>query len=183
MENMKNLRMKISFVFAAVLATGCVSETLRVEKQGPTLHAQADLIAKSKSKVSGRATFIEEKGQLSLTIEVRGLPKNSLHGFHIHEKGDCSSADAASAGGHYNPHAQAHGGPAGGIRHVGDLGNLLSDGTGKVQKLLVLPGASLQGSESIANRSLVIHEKADDLSSQPAGNSGARIACGVIKLQ
>ena len=102
------------------------------------------------------------------------------HGFHIHEKGDCSTADAASAGGHFNPTHQHHGGPNTTERHAGDLGNIDADASGKAH--LDWKGKlKLSGDDSIIGKSVVVHEKADDLKTDPAGNSGARIACGVIE--
>jgi Cu-Zn family superoxide dismutase len=105
-----------------------------------------------------------------------------MHGFHIHEKGDCSAPDASSAGSHFNPGSKPHGGPSGGDRHGGDLGNLSADNYGTATVKLNVEGISVaQGApNSIVGRALIVHADADDLKTQPTGNSGKRIACGVI---
>jgi Cu-Zn family superoxide dismutase len=104
---------------------------------------------------------------------------------HIHEKGDCSDPKATSAGGHFNPNAGAHhGGPTTDPRHGGDLGNMTVDASGKGSLDVMVAGLSLDGPQNgVIGRSIVVHEKADDLQSDPAGNSGARVACGVIQAQ
>lgn len=140
----------------------------------------AEIQSKSNSAVKGKVTFEPAKGGSTLVkAEVSGLTPNSSHGFHVHEHGDCSAANADSAGDHYNPAKKAHGG-ASGERHKGDLENLVADANGvaKYERTFAkgtLPVPGLRG------RSVVVHEKPDDLSSQPAGDSGARIGCGVIK--
>ena len=141
--------------------------------------ATAKLEAKSNSKVSGTVTFTKSGDDVEVTGDIQGLTPGT-HGFHIHDKGDCSAADAVSAGPHFNPTHQHHGGPATAERHAGDLGNIEADksGTAHVQWKGKL---SLSGADSIIGKSVVVHEKADDLKSDPAGNSGARIACGVIE--
>jgi len=104
------------------------------------------------------------------------------HGIHIHEYGDLSAVDLSGLGGHFNPTGQEHGGPGDHPHHAGDLGNLIigDDGQGHLDE--VVPGLSLSGPTSIIGRSVVIHENEDDLTSQPAGNSGKRIAAAVIGI-
>src|SRR3989440_424771 len=105
--------------------------------------------------------------------------KPGKHGFHIHEKGDCSAPDAMSAGPHFNPKHQHHDGPTGTERHAGDFGNVEADASGKGH--LEWKGKlDLSGPNSIIGKSVIVHEKEDDLKTDPAGNSGARFACGVI---
>jgi Cu-Zn family superoxide dismutase len=106
--------------------------------------------------------------------------KPGKHGIHVHEKGDCSAPDAASAGAHFNPTNQHHGGPMTAEHHAGDFGNIEADASGKAH--VDWKGKmSLSGADSIIGRSLVVHEKEDDLKTDPSGNSGARQACGVIE--
>ena len=99
---------------------------------------------------------------------------------HIHEFGDCSAADATSAGGHFNPGKHPHAGPDMPMRHEGDLGNLTADAAGKAHYERVDKDLKLTGDDSIIGRSVIVHEKVDDLKTQPTGNAGARVACGVV---
>jgi Cu-Zn family superoxide dismutase len=140
--------------------------------------ATATLEPKSESKVTGVVTFTKTGAETRVVADIENLTPGK-HGFHIHEKGDCSAADASSAGGHFNPTHQHHGGPTGTERHAGDLGNIEADASGKAH-LDWTGKLSLRGSDSIIGKSVVVHEKADDLKTDPAGNSGARIACGEI---
>ncbi len=102
----------------------------------------------------------------------------------MHEKGDCSAVDASSAGGHFNPAAQPHGRAGGGAHHAGDMDNLQANAEGVVHVDVRLRGVTLGGgaANDIAGRALVVHANADDYHSQPAGNAGARVACGVIRV-
>jgi Cu-Zn family superoxide dismutase len=140
--------------------------------------ATATLEPKSGSKVTGTITFTKTGDQTRMVADVENLTPGK-HGFHIHEKGDCSAADAASAGGHFNPTHQHHGGPSGTERHAGDLGNIEADASGKAH-VEWTGKLSFSGDDSIIRKSVVVHEKQDDLKTDPAGNSGARIACGEI---
>lgn len=128
----------------------------------------------------GTVTFTKTDDGVRVVATITNLPPNSMHGFHIHEYGDCSAIDATSAGGHFNPHDRPHGGPTTAERHVGDLGNLASNDLGIAELDYVDPKLSFSGSDSILGRGLVVHEQEDDLESQPVGNAGARIGCGVI---
>lgn len=106
----------------------------------------------------------------------------SSHGVHVHEAGDCSAANASSAGDHFNPAGKQHGDRSGPERHAGDLGNVKADAAGDVATVIDIPSLSIDGAENgVVGRSVVVHAKPDDLKGQPAGNSGARIACGVIR--
>ncbi|MEY2633757.1 MAG: hypothetical protein RIR00_2411, partial [Pseudomonadota bacterium] len=102
------------------------------------------------------------------------------HGFHIHDSGDCSAADASSAKGHFNPTGKQHGHASGQDHHGGDMPNLVANAKGEARASFTLPGLSLTGANGIVGRSVVIHADPDDYKSQPAGNSGKRIACGTI---
>jgi superoxide dismutase, Cu-Zn family len=112
---------------------------------------------------------------------VTGLAPNTTHGFHIHQFGDASSDDGTAAGGHYNPDDHPHGGPADGLHHAGDLGNITADAGGKATVDVLVKGVSLAGMQDpIIGRAVVVHAGADDLKTQPTGNAGARLAVGVI---
>lgn len=132
--------------------------------------------------VTGTVTFTRgPDGNVAFVADVVGLEPNSTHGFHIHDKGDLSAPDLSSAGGHYNPTHEAHGGPDAPHHHAGDLGNLVADAGGHARLTGTVPGVSLGGANSILGRSVIVHAKADDLKSQPSGDSGGRVAGGVIE--
>jgi superoxide dismutase, Cu-Zn family len=140
--------------------------------------ATAHLDSKSGSKVTGTVTFTKVGDEVQVVADIQNLTPGK-HGFHLHDKGDCSAPDASSAGPHFNPTHQHHGGPTTAEHHAGDLGNIEADASGKAHvdwkgKL------SLSGADSIIGKSVVVHEKEDDMKTDPAGNAGARIACGPI---
>ena len=156
-------------MFCAIASFACAQEVSK---------AAAQLEPKSGSQVTGTVTFTKSGDEVQVVADIQNL-KPGKHGFHIHEKGDCSAADAASAGGHFNPTQKHHGGPKTAEHHSGDLGNIEADASGKAH--LDWKGKlSLSGADSIIGKSVVVHEKDDDLKTDPAGNSGARIACGTI---
>src|SRR5690242_5708984 len=105
--------------------------------------AVAELHPASGSQVTGTVTFTQQGGQVVVVADVQGLPPNSSHGFHIHERGDCSAPDAASAGGHFNPDNHPHGGPGSPMRHAGDLGNLEANANGRAYKRMVVDNITL----------------------------------------
>ena len=113
---------------------------------------------------------------------LQGLKPNAEFGFHVHEKGDCSAPDASSAGEHFNPADAQHGNPSGEAHHAGDMLNVKSDAQGLAQVDVHASGATLHSGQptDVLGRAVVLHEKADDYATQPSGDSGARIACGVI---
>jgi superoxide dismutase, Cu-Zn family len=132
------------------------------------------------NKVSGTVTFTPVADGVQVHAEIKGLTPGK-HGFHIHEFGDCSAADAASAGAHFNPTNQPHAGPDAAARHEGDMGNVEADSSGNAKLDYVDRQISLaSGDKSVIGRSVVVHTKPDDLKTQPTGDSGARVACGVI---
>ena len=148
------------------------------------LAANAELKPTQGSQTSGLVTFAVVDGGIRATGEVRGLPPGSEHGFHIHEKGDCSAPDGMSAGGHFNPGKQDHGNVATDPHHGGDMPNIKADDKGV---------ATIDGPVSsnvnigkgddfdIIGRGLIVHADADDYKTQPTGNAGARLACAVIQ--
>ena len=120
---------------------------------------------------------------MTVTGSINGLEPGSIHGFHVHEKGDCSAPDAGSAGGHFNPNSQPHGNPDAPPHHAGDTRNITADAQGVAQVDVQLSGVSLSsgGPEDILGKAVVVHAKPDDYKTQPSGASGDRIACGVIE--
>ena len=134
------------------------------------------------SKAQGEATFEEEGGIVHAFINVQGLKPGQAHGLHIHEVGDCSAPDAMSAKGHFNPAGKLHGNPASAEHHAGDLPALQAGRDGHAKLDTMIEAATLSpGPNSIVGRAVVIHADPDDYKTQPTGNSGTRIACGVIR--
>jgi Cu-Zn family superoxide dismutase len=168
-----------NFVVTAIAALAFVAcKTSDATKR----HAVAMLNPTQNNSVRGTVNFTETRGGVRVVAHVTGLTPGN-HGFHIHEKGDCSAPDATSAGGHFNPGGAPHGAPDAMARHEGDLGNLVADASGVAHYDRVDKHLSFDGPQSILNRALIVHASADDLKSQPAGNAGARVACGVIQGQ
>ena len=135
----------------------------------------------SDNNVVGTVTFTQTDKGVSFVADIDGFAPNSKHGFHIHDKGDLSAPDLASAGGHFNPTKEPHGGPDSPHHHMGDLGNLNADANGHAHLDGTVANVSLTGDNSIIGKSVIIHAQEDDLNSQPSGKSGARIAGGVIE--
>ncbi|MCO6429788.1 MAG: superoxide dismutase family protein [Deltaproteobacteria bacterium] len=133
------------------------------------------------SEAAGTVKFIPSGGKIRIQGSITGLTPGK-HGFHVHEYGDCSSPDGQSAGGHFAPFEQEHGAPKDRKRHVGDLGNIEAGPQGNATVSIEDEIIALQGAKSIVGRSLVVHSRADDLTTQPAGSAGERIACGVIGI-
>jgi superoxide dismutase, Cu-Zn family len=159
---------------------GFIAQAQPEEKSSAPLKAIAVLHPTAANKVSGTVTFTEVADGVQIHADITGLTPGN-HGFHVHEFGDCSAADASSAGAHFNPTNKPHAGPDATERHVGDMGNVEADASGKATLEYVDHQISLTNDQdSVIGRSVVVHAKADDLKTQPAGDSGARIACGVI---
>jgi superoxide dismutase, Cu-Zn family len=131
--------------------------------------------------VTGTVIFTQTETGVKVVADLQGLSKGK-HGFHIHECGDCSSIDASSAGGHFNPEGKNHGAPTSAMRHEGDMGNVEADEMGKAHLDYIDSMISLEGPHSIIGRSIIVHKSEDDLKTQPTGNAGTRVACGVIGI-
>ncbi len=145
--------------------------------------AKAVLAPASGSLVSGTLMLMPMAGGVHIMGELGGLTGGKTNAIHVHEKGDCSAADATSAGGHFNPASSAHGRAGTPVHHAGDMDNLVVGSNGVAKVDIHLDGVTLGGgaANDIANRAIVVHAAPDDYTSQPAGNAGARVACGVIK--
>src|SRR5688500_8048187 len=144
--------------------------------------ASANLAAASGSLASGQLKLMPMSGGVHVTGTVGGLKPNGTHGFHIHEKGDCSAVDASSAGGHFNPAVKPHGRMTTPQHHAGDNDNLVADAEGVATVNAHFSGVVLGGggANDVVGKAVVVHADPDDYTSQPAGNAGSRIACGVI---
>jgi Cu-Zn family superoxide dismutase len=147
----------------------------------PAKSVEVPIEAKSGSKLSGKAVLTETEGGVHVVLTLEGLEPGE-HGAHVHEKGDCSAADGASAGGHFNPASKDHGLPGADKRHLGDLGNITIAKDGKGSLDITAPGANLKANDpnSFVGRAIIVHAKKDD-GGQPTGNAGGRVGCGVIK--
>jgi Cu-Zn family superoxide dismutase len=143
--------------------------------------ATAKLESKSDSKATGKVTFTSEGGKVHMKVEMEGLTPGT-HAIHLHEKGDCSAADASSAGGHWNPTTENHGQWGHAPFHHGDIGNLVADANGKAVLHFSTELWTIgDGKPSdILGHAVVVHAKEDDFTTQPTGNAGGRVACGVI---
>jgi superoxide dismutase, Cu-Zn family len=195
---MRTSRLSCLFAVAAALAAGCASDASR--------HAEADHHAEAAAApapaphplsalteavavvhpTTGNAAhgvvhFTQTAEGMHVTAEIEGLKPNAKHAFHIHEFGDCTSGDGKSAGAHYNPGGHDHAGPDAPMRHAGDLGNLETDANGVAHYDRTVTGLTV-GAETnpILGRAVIVHAKEDDFTTQPTGNAGDRIACGVI---
>ena len=181
---MKTSSMIFSGILSAafILFSGCTQNQNAMEQAvSPVEHAIAVLHPTEGSSVTGTVTFTKVQGGVKVVAEINGLTPGK-HGFHIHEYGDISSPDGKSAGGHFNPFNKKHGAPTDTERHVGDLGNVVADESGHAHYEWVDPLIQLSGINSIIGRAIVVHHGEDDLHTQPTGNAGSRIGCGIIKV-
>jgi Cu-Zn family superoxide dismutase len=160
-----------------VVLMGCQSMTAQ-----DTSRATAGLAPTKGNKTVGEVNFEQIGDKVRVTAQVIYLKPNQVHGFHIHEVGDCSSGDGMSAKGHFNPYGKPHG--QGAERHAGDLPSLKADAKGRAKITVDLDIITVTpGPASILGRGVIVHADADDYKTQPTGNAGARLACGVIKAQ
>ena len=170
----------ITLLSAVAVIAGCAGFST------PPTIAEAVLSPTQGSTVSGAVSFSQQDDKVIVKAQVQGLLPG-VHGFHIHEKGDCSAPDGSSAGGHFNPGGTKHGSPSVAEHHGGDFGNLTADATGTAILTLTIPASQItlfkSGPSSVIGKGLIVHADPDDLATQPTGNSGKRLACGVISLK
>jgi superoxide dismutase, Cu-Zn family len=173
---MKNL----AWIFPGVLVLAAFSVHAQQgpAKESPPLAAVAVIMPMKGHDVHGVVILRQHDGFVHLTGKVEGLSPGE-HGFHIHEFGDLRAADASSAGGHYDPHGHKHGGPDDDEKHAGDFGNIVADQNGVA---LVDKKSRDFKLQQVLGRTIVVHAEADDLTSQPSGDAGARIGVGVIGI-
>ena len=191
------MKMKYSILFIALVLAGLAQAQQQEQadtqtKPGAdrleTLNrpATANLQPTKGNQAKGTVTFTptDDANKVKVQVYLSELKPGSVHGMHVHEKGDCSAPDASSAGDHFNPAGKPHGDRTAAARHAGDLGNVEISSTGEVTATFDVQDLSVSdGREGIIGKSVILHEKADDLKTQPSGNSGSRIACAVIKFQ
>ena len=151
-----------------------------------TVGANGKIVAEVQAKtvmVLGEVTGnITAYDKVEVAASISGLQPNQEHGFHIHEKGDCSSGDGMSAGGHFNPLGKPHAHPSTSDRHAGDMQALKADDYGNASYSATFDVITVtEGPTGIIGRGVIVHAQADDYKTQPTGNAGARLACGVIQ--
>lgn len=171
---------KILFSIAILGAflTGCKTNTKSNDSKKLTIALEP----KSNSIVTGTAIFTEKEGKVTFEANISGL-KPGVHAIHIHEKSDCSADDGSSAGGHWNPTFENHGKWGSDAYHKGDIGNFTADADGNGKITLTTDEWCIgcgDEKKDILGKGLIVHEEADDFTSQPAGNAGARVACSAI---
>lgn len=159
--------------FTLIAVSGCASIMPPAEPG-----ARAELAPTQGNTANGSVRFSKQGDKVLIDADIKGLTPG-LHGFHVHDKGDCSAPDGSSAGGHFNPTGAPHG-PISAAHHLGDMPMLVADDNGRAKLRMGLSSLMLDGPHSIVGKAVIVHAQADDFQTQPTGNSGARVACGVI---
>jgi Cu-Zn family superoxide dismutase len=172
-------------ILPLVLATFTLARAVDAPPLSPSGKAVTDAIAviapTQGQQAAGTVHFHLVGDAVHVTGQLTGLTPSGKHGFHLHEFGDCSAPDGASAGGHFAPEGHPHGAPDPATHHAGDLGNVEADASGAAKVDVTVKGLSLEsGDRAIVGRALIVHGQPDDLTSQPAGNAGPRVGCGVV---
>lgn len=169
------MKKTLFLIATATLLGACASMS-----GGP--RATANLQSTTGNIVSGSVSFVQSGSKVLVSGEVRGLKPGAEHGFHVHEKGDCSSGDGMSTGGHFNPAGVPHGNHDMGMHHAGDLPSLKADANGVAKISFESSTISVgSGVTDIVGKGLIVHRDPDDYKTQPTGNAGPRLACAVIK--
>jgi len=164
-------------VVAIASLAGCASMGM-----GAKPGAVADLQPTTGNSARGKVTFTQDGDSVRVSATLSGLKPGAEHGFHVHEKGDCSSGDGMSTGGHFNPLAKPHAAHDAAEHHAGDLPSLKSDAYGNASLKFETKAISVgSGATDVVGRGLIVHRDADDYKTQPTGNAGPRIACAVIE--
>ena len=197
---MKHLLPLALFALVGTAATGCRTEETPTPDAADTtamsgmdtanMTYAATLASAGESGVTGEVTFTQEPGGVRVVATVTGLTPGD-HGFHVHSGMSCEAAPtpesdgkavpAGAAGGHFAGTDSTHAAPDAAMRHDGDLGNLTADASGAATYDRLDPRLSLSGDRSIAGRAVIVHADKDDLTSQPSGKAGARLACGLVQ--
>ena len=165
----------ITLSAGALLLAACATDA----PPGPS--ATASVRPASGSQVHGSVKFTQVGSRVRVEGEIAALTPGT-HGFHVHEKGDCSAPDADSAGGHFNPQSRKHGAPDSSDRHAGDLGNIQANEYGRANISFMIDGLAVdKGANGVIGRAIIVHANADDLRTDPTGNAGGRVGCGVIE--
>ncbi len=189
MKTRETIRIATVGAFGALLAACSSTPPPKPAPAPAAVHqlraATANIAPASGTLVSGRLNIEAVDGGVRIRGELGGLGRGTQHAIHVHERGDCSAADGSSAGGHFNPTNALHGRAGQGPHHAGDMDNLRADANGVAQVDIHLRGVVLGGGApvDVLGRAIIVHAAPDDYSSQPSGNAGARIGCGVIEAK
>lgn len=179
---MRIAKMTIATMSAALSAAlgACAEDAGRMGSPTANARGATAMLMTASGAPVGRAMATEVTGGLRVTIDATGMPAGT-HGAHVHTTGRCDAPDFMTAGGHWNPTGAHHGSmnPAG--PHQGDLPNLIIGADGRGTVGVTVPGGTIDGLLDADGSAMVIHAAADDLMTDPSGNSGARIACGVFR--
>ena len=186
--NHRSFQRMAAVLLMAVAFAGCSS----TKEVAPAADAELTAVARAAAAIAptlgneckGLVSFYEQRdGTVKVVADLEGLRPGMKHAMHIHEKGDCSSADGLSAGGHYNPESYPHSLPPHEPRHAGDLGNVTADGAGRAHYEITVDNITIRGAKNpIESRAVIVHAQLDD-GGQPVGNAGGRIGCGVIEAR
>lgn len=171
--------MRVLFSALAILASSCANhhhDPLETPKA-----AISEIHSDKMDAVKGTIKIEDMTDSYKITTDISGLKPQSRFGFHVHQNGICEGPDYKTAGDHFNPHHLPHGRPMAEAKHTGDLGNLVSDANGVAKQTIEVPKAEGDSFDQFINKAVLIHAQADDFKTQPSGNSGDRIACGLIK--
>ncbi|PZR15011.1 MAG: superoxide dismutase [Archangium gephyra] len=178
--------MRTTLLLAALAFASCAHENkvTNVDSHAVApVKARATLEPKSGASTTGEVKFAETAGEVTMQLSVSGATPGN-HAVHLHVNGDCSSADGESAGPHWNPSEEAHGHLGHGPAHKGDIGNLVVGADGKGTLSFTTKEWTMGSGQKndLVGRAVVVHASEDDFKSQPSGNAGGRIACGVVVL-
>ena len=166
-------------LFPLLLVVAAVAASCAHRHDGPRASAQLEPTRGNTAR--GTVMFHQHADGVMVHARVSGLKPGQEHGFHVHEKGDCSSGDGMSAGGHFNPLGQPHGHHGGTDKHAGDLPALKADAQGNADARFMVRGITVgSGATDVVGKGLIVHAQPDDWTTQPTGNAGARVACAVI---
>lgn len=181
----RTVRTLIALPLAVAALAGCSAMKDGMDSMRHRMHGGPKAMAKLEptkgNTAAGMVMFHQDGEHVMVHARVSGLKPGQEHGFHVHEKGDCASGDGMGTGGHFNPTAKPHG-PQDADHHAGDMPSLKADAEGKADVKFHLHGVSLKdGPANLMGRGVIVHAGPDDYKTQPTGNSGARIACGVIE--
>jgi Cu-Zn family superoxide dismutase len=173
--------MKTVLILSFIVMSCSTQQTTAPTVPTKELVAVSDIHSVKYTNASGLIKIEELKDEIKVTTDLKGLKPNSKLGFHIHEKGICEGPDYKTAGNHLNPEHHDHGRPESSERHLGDMGNIVTNAEGVSKQVILLPKSSMDDVDKIIGKAILIHAKADDLKTQPTGDSGDRVACGLIK--
>ena len=172
-------RLAAMIAVAPMVLAGCSDKTAATGAPPVAGRVATATLATAAGKTVGKVTIREVEGGLSVSVDVRDLPPG-MHGAHLHTVGKCEGPDFASAGGHWNPTNMKHGSMNPQGPHEGDMPNLMVGADGRGTLTAKLAGASFDGLMDADGAAMVVHAGADDLMTDPSGNSGGRLACGVL---